>query len=413
MRLFSLLFLCVLLYGANSQILCSQAYEELNLLRQRAGMIALKKDPRLVKAAQAHAAYLVHNNFAPTHYESPKYPLFTGVWPWDRAVYAGYRSRVVSENLSALKPNAKKAIDDLMGALYHRILFLDFSIDSIGIGTAASGHYSYKSLVVFDMGDSKLEALCTKDWRITGSYNYDLCAQRTKKIPLHAVQEAKNQIAKSNPQILLWPPKNARAVPPVFYEEEPDPLPQYGVSGYPVSIQFNPYYFKPKDIVLMDLRLFRGDTAVPAIVMDSTSDPNHRLPAMTYALFAKKRLAWNTTYRVEAKFRIRGKMRSLSWHFSTASLPYPYYTICSERATVHLRPHRKYVLYFPPKDAFDTIHSIAARRPASVRLFTSFIDFNTLIVQADGAVGQEATVRLSDGKSVHLILSGYDEATTP
>ena len=35
--------------------------------------------------------------------------------------------------------------------------------------------------------------------------------------------------------------------PTVFYEEHPDPLPGIGVSGYPISISFNPYYFKNKN----------------------------------------------------------------------------------------------------------------------------------------------------------------------
>lgn len=135
------------------------ALDYLNALRQQAGMTALKSDSELARAAQNHADYLaLHmrgdvSRMASAHDESPGRAGFTGRTPQERALAAGYPHDLVKENVAIGHATPVEAIDGLMAAIYHRLAFLDFTVDQVGIATASKSD-------VFKLGRSDLQAIC-------------------------------------------------------------------------------------------------------------------------------------------------------------------------------------------------------------------------------------------------------------
>ncbi|MEJ2310511.1 MAG: CAP domain-containing protein [Gammaproteobacteria bacterium] len=174
------------------------AFGYLNELRQQAGMTPLKSDRELARAAQNHADYLaLHmrgdvSRMASAHDESPGRAGFTGRTPQERALAAGYPHDLVKENVAIGHATPAEAIDGLMAAIYHRLAFLDFTLDQVGIGTASKSD-------VFKLGRSDLQAVCYQrppdaepdppadcaGVTVTSSYMEELCSS----LPQQALHE--------------------------------------------------------------------------------------------------------------------------------------------------------------------------------------------------------------------------------
>lgn len=128
------------------------AFHRLNAERLHCGFGALKQDARLDQAALAHADWmLIHNR--QTHYEDPLNALgFTGVYPWDRAMHAGYPSSVVGEGitfgLEGTQVNrGERGIRELLAGAYHAIGLLKPMRD-VGISVRTGADVGRSTLVV-------------------------------------------------------------------------------------------------------------------------------------------------------------------------------------------------------------------------------------------------------------------------
>ena len=392
-----------------------EAFEYVNYLRQKAGMISLTYNTILAASAKNHAQYLIINNFVPGHYEAPGYTGFTGEWPVDRALYAGYNSKHVLENLSAGDEDYKGSVEGLFSAIYHRLGFLDLTIDEIGVGAYEDPAYAYKAVFVYNMGNTFLNTLCMQPEKpINGAYYYDVCRDATKKIAAENYEEAINTIERQNPSFIIWPPNDFNDTTPVFYEESPDPLPNYSVTGYPVSIQFNPYYYNESDIKLIDFQIMDEDgQRLDAEIMNKENDPNHHFTGLDFAIFPIKRLDWGKKYHVEARFIIKGAEKVFSWDFMTRTLPYPYYKITTGSTTLHILPDTPYALYFEPQDPNDKFNGYSYSASSKVQLEMKFIDLNTLYIKASGNIDENIIINLNNGKTVQLVLSKEDNALYP
>jgi len=388
------------------------AFDYLNTMRQKVGMIPLKYNTVLAKAAKNHSKYLIDNNIAPGHYESDNYPEFTGITPSDRVIQAGYFSRDVSENLSAGDENYKGSVDDLFSAIYHRFGFLDFKINEIGIGDDENDNYAYQAIFVYDMGNSLKNSLCNKDFNISsGSYYTNICANENKQIPAQIYENTESVIEQQNPKIIFWPPKDYNKTSPVFYDESPDPLPDYSVSGYPISIQFNPYYYNSKNIQPEGFNLYdENGKLIDTIYMDKSNDPNDEFSDMEYAIFPKQRLDWDKNYYVKASFDINGSEQTFKWHFKTKALPYPYYKVVSNDDTLNIQPNKDYAVYLVPLNANDTINSLKSEYEGNDKIQIDFIDENTLHIRANGKIGDKIILNLSGNRKITLVLSNKDNA---
>jgi len=356
----------------------SEACAYLNEIRQSMGMSTLSENEKLDRAAQAHADYLIANDES-AHAEILGHKGFTGATPMQRALKAGYDSSFVSENLSTKNNSGKSSIDGLFSAIYHRFGFLDPSIDQIGVGAAQSPRDSTKSAFVYLMGNSDLEALCSEPgFKGSGRYVYKICRDPKHRIADKKFKRAQNYNKQHNPKIILYPYDGQEEVPPAFYSEVPDPLPDYEVSGFPVSVVFNDYYFKKVDLVSFKLFTQDGKELRNVRFMDKRNDPHHRFTANQFALFPLERLEYGTRYRAEIVYRTPKGQKRISWSFETQRPMEKLHIITKREETIRLDPTRAHLLYFRPLGPHDIINDI--RFPLDVDI--TFVDNHTLKISA-------------------------------
>ncbi len=351
-----------------------EAHSYLNSIRQSMGMIVLSENRQLSTAAQAHANYLVLNNES-AHDEIPGHQAFTGRTPKERALKAGYDASFVSENLSTSNHSAKSSVNGLFSAIYHRFGFLDPSIDQVGVGVTEDPNNSDKNAFVYLMGNSELELLChMSSFQGSGKYVYKVCRDPKHRIAEKKFNRALNYNKKHNPKIILYPYDGQTEVPPAFYNETPDPLPDYEVSGFPVSVVFNDYFFKK--VRLESFKLFgpSGEEVKEVRFMDRQNDPHGRFTAYQFAIFPLKRLEYNTRYRAEIIYRSKHGKEYLSWSFTTQRPTEKLHIIKAKEITLTLDPTLSHILYFHPLGPHDIINDV--RFPLDVDI--SFLDNHTL-----------------------------------
>jgi len=352
----------------------SKAYMYLNEIREAMGLNTLVENSQLSRAAQYHCDYLVANEIS-SHYESEGLAKFVGVRPLDRSLYAGYNSRFVSENLSTHTYGAQESIDGLFSAIYHRFGFLSQSIDEVGVGVAQEKKKTSNSAFVYVMSNSNITRLCNeKSSTRSGTYYYDICKDTSHRIAQKKYLMAERLNKAYNPKIILYPYDTQTQVPPAFYDESPDPLPQHDVSGFPVSIEFNDYYFT--EVTLESFKLFtqNGLEIKEVLLMDKNNDPHARFTNKQFALFPLKRLAYNTAYRAEVSYRTKDKIEQVSWTFTTTKPQEMFHHLEGEDIEVHLQKGISHILYIVPSSPHDIWKHI--QFPSDVDVV--FLDQNTL-----------------------------------
>jgi uncharacterized protein YkwD len=379
----------------------NEALNYLNSLRNQAGMVSLNINNILSTAALNHSIYMKINNIF-SHSETESDPGFTGAKPSDRAVYAGYLTKAnILENISYGNKDYKESIDGLFSAIYHRLGFLNPTINEIGIGEE-NEYYTY------DMGNSNLNTLCAGgSFNGYGSYYTQVCSDENKKIKIEDFDSGIMEIEKLNPKIIIWPPKNSNDILPVFYEEYPDPLPDYSVSGYPVSIVFNKYYFKtPPQLVSFQLFDENGEITNTRLI-DKDTDPNNEFDEYSYALFPLNRLDWNKNYKVKVVYDINNTEKTIEWNFKTEKLPYTYYKVDNASADIKVVSGKTYAVYFVPQNGNDVLGNVQCSYTSNISLEEGFIDQNTIYVKLTGDKGGYADCSFSNGNKLKLTISDY------
>lgn len=150
---------------------------------------------------------------------------------------------------------------------------------------------------------------------------YEFCTS-DKKIRADYYRQLNQKKYKKNPYYVVWPANNAQDVMTTFLKEFPDPLPDMSVSGYPLSVQFNPGLVKRASI--KKFQLFRHQGAkkqgVSAVrFMYSKNDPNKKFTALQFAWFPLNPLTEKTRYSVIIDAVIDGKLKKINWHFKTGN----------------------------------------------------------------------------------------------
>ncbi len=378
MRIFWLVFLTVSLFAQD-------ALEILNSIRIHAGLAKLQKDSHLMQAAKAHVRFEASNAIF-SHFESPSYKNFYAKTPKERAFKAGALSGYILENISHGQENFAQSITSLMGAIYHRFVFLSPYIDRVGY--AKEGAY-----YCYDFGIHKLEKLCRSGDTTEPSFMVDLCADGTK-----VGYSIFNRVTHYAGKPIVWPYDGMREVPVIFYEEIPDPLPDRKFSGYPVSVQFADG-FKRTD--LMIFRLYHDGKEIPTILLDAKSDPNSLLKESQFALFPLRPLDFNTRYDVVIRYK-DSKTKdivTLRTHFFTKKIAMPIVTLDARRyKPITLFASRRYLLYLrsdPKKPLF--FRYIACRGKCTYKMLGP----NMMIVQN----------RVKNEGKITLYLSGEEKLT--
>lgn len=361
--------------GANSQ---REGLAYLNSLREHAGLIRLKSSNALQKAAASHARYLVHNQSS-GHYENEGKDFYTGNTPSQRIINAGYPSTFVMENISVNTPGESESIDTLFAAIYHRFVFLNFDKDEIGIGFASSGNKrNIKNAYVYNLSSSHISKLCQRSFAMTHGVYYmkNICRQSSKMVPMGLVAEQKNNIQRRNRDIILYPYADQTDIWPAFYNEVPDPLPGYKVSGFPVSVQFNPAYYQSVRLLSFCLYDERGKEIKEVKILHHNNDHNHLFTELEFALMPLKRLEFDRRYTAVFEAVADGKKIRKHWSFITAKPKDAFYRITEKSTTLSVRSGSTAVLYFVPNSKEDIVNSYRSRGSIKV----SFLDQNTLKV---------------------------------
>ena len=350
----------------------------LNDIRAHAGLIPLKPNKALEKAANAHAKYLIQNQYNGHYQKKGKYA-FTGTTPAMRVVRAGYPAKYVMENLSINTEGYVKSVDNLFSAIYHRFVFLNLDKDEIGFGSALSKKKrKIKRAYVYDMSTSGIAELCKKTFTLAHGVYYmkNMCRDNSKMVPRSLFEEKKDAVRRKNTDIVLYPHAGQKDIWPAFYNESPDPLPGYKVSGFPISVQFNPVFYK--NVVLRSFRLFdaAGKEVKETKILQQKNDRNQLFTNLQFALMPLKRLAFNSTYTADFEAVADGKIVKKRWRFSTTKPKDALYRITQNRSRLSVAAGSTAVLYVVPGTKQDIIHGYRSKGGIKV----SFLDQNTLKV---------------------------------
>ena len=539
-QLFSRILIVFLLLPGTSY--ANPDFGLVNRMRAQAGLPLLVQDETLSEAAELHAVYLdryrepgAGGQGMSAHAQRQGREGFTGETPAARALAAGYPHREVLENVSMGYADAESAMQGLMSAIYHRLTFLDFESDRMGVAVGkrsrvfllgrddivrlcqsppaaalsrvpvdclgqAMTREHYEALcadlpeqarfrsshpvscpngTLLDAGfmaevcrepprvarfrgqgryyapcengtrfDARwFDALCQDPpeaaaYPFSGSY-YEICEGPVRvhaewleaecaALPatarytdsgryrrpcaddsdirteyLDGLDAAKQQ---KLPEVVFWPPAGAEAVPPAFFIEEPDPLPDLEVAGYPLSIQFNPA--RARQVSLQGFALYRldGDSrelVEPVRLLDHANDPNQLLSTHEFALFPLQRLAWGADYVAVVDASIDGRARRFEWRFETSGRGMPLLTATARTQRFVVRSGLDYLLYLPPKEA--SAYTVLSTRTEHLRgnsVDLEVVDPNTLRVRVDLRYCDRVRIQFDDGRLVELLAQG-------
>jgi hypothetical protein len=221
----------------------------------------------------------------------------------------------------------------------------------------------------------------------------------------YEIEKAEQDVAMQSADVVVWPPNHGKEIPPAFYKEDPDPLPGYDVSGYPISIEFNPSAFPLGPPIISRFQVYRAEDNRPldtALLLDITSDRNKKLTAYQHALFPSLRLDWGTRYRVEADYHYGDQDESLTWEFTTRQHDLPMVTVNRNYQAVRVTPGQSFVIYVPPRGVRDGEGSYQTRFPSGMKLDIQIYDNHTLIVNVTGRPGK-ANIRFH-GLDIQLLM---------
>lgn len=315
----------------------------LNSIRSSVGLNEFTINSILQNSSYNHSLYLVTNNEA-GHYENSANPNFTGNTPQDRMVNAGYNNYATSENISFGSKSYVHAIDSLMTAIYHRFGFLDFGMDEVGFDKYEDENYYYKNVYTFNMGNSNIVNVCNSTYNFEYGNYYMPCVNTELKVPAENYDEAVHKLKIANPKVITYPYSGQLDFIPVFDDTEtPDPTPTLGVSGNPISIQFNDYYVN--SVTLNDFKLYdSSDNEIEISTLTSKSDPNEKLTSHDFVIFPIKRLEWNSYYRVKASFSVDGEEFLKEFTFKTKSIDYPLIKATQNDETLNIEANKEYLV---------------------------------------------------------------------
>jgi hypothetical protein len=322
-----------------------------------AGLMPFQSHFQLNKAAKNHANYLT-NNFTYGHQQNRNHVDFTGEFASSRVTHVGYAAPQVIENVSTHNQSYKESINGLFSAIYHRFAFLDFRSDTIGIGISQHADRKEQTAFVYNMSSLGLEQL----------YRFD------KEVTSKKIHDVLNVNKRLNNKMVIYPYHDQKEVPPAFFDELPDPLPEHKVSGFPISVSFNSFYYKKAKLLRFELFDSMGREITNTLKYDHQTDPNQRLEKLDFVLFPLKRLEWNSQYHVKFLAIVDNKIVKKEWSFYTQKFNMPLHIVKKSNKLFKVKPRDSHVFYFPPKSKVDLLSDIAY--PSNLDI--EFIDKNTI-----------------------------------
>ena len=344
------------------------ALNYLNQLRKGAGLVPFTSQAQLKMAARNHGDYLIKNDTI-GHFQDENKSLFTGMYASSRILHTGYNTPLVIENVSSNNQNYKESVDGLFSAIYHRMAFLDFQSDEIGIGIRQNMDNKTKTAFVYDMSAKALNKLYKEKNFKNPKKGY---------IPNKVLAKALKSHKDDNAKVVTYPFANQKDIPAAFFDELPDPLPSHSVSGFPISVSFNQAIFNKVKLLKFELFNNEGQLVNDTLIYDHKSDPNQRLNNFDFVLFPLKRLDWNSQYQVKFIAMVDGKELKKNWSFTTRTFDAPLHKVTSTQNRFTIHKNESNIFYFPPSSKIDVLQSLMF--PSSIDI--DFIDKNTIKLTA-------------------------------
>ena len=267
-----LLLLIIFILSSSFADNYNNAIDKINNIRKSSGLAKLKYDSRLKKAAYKHARYIgINRDYG--HTERRGRRDYTGINPSQRIVKAGYHTKAVVENISFGERTYSASIDTLMATIYHRHAFLDVKIDSIG--PARAGRRT--SVFVYDMSLSSLDKECrVANGARSGQFIYNICANKNVKIPKDRFYKILMAQERKSKAIIRYPYPNQTRVPSKYHKERPDAIAYLKNAGYPISIIFNPSYYRNVRVKNFTLKKL-GGKYIKGKILSQKNDKYHKL----------------------------------------------------------------------------------------------------------------------------------------
>ena len=315
-----------------------------NEYRIHAGLPLFTKNPLLQKAAENHSKYRSLYNTG--HYERRGDRGFTGKTPSQRAVYAGYSLCSASENI-AEAPTPMNGVENLMTAIYHRFGFLSFNVNEIGMGSVKKRKKN-NSIYTYVMGNSLLSRECQRSTYNNESPFYKkMCKNSKQKVAVSKKNALDTKLTSKSKDFVIYPYANAKNIPPAFYEEYPDPLPQYSMVGNPLSIEFHPVFKKQRiQILKVTLQEAKNKKFINLMPLYHKNDPHKKLSTTQFAFFPMTRLDWGKVYHATLRFKIGDNVsEEIQWSFKTKKMP-NILLIDKQHTEFKLKKNRTYTLYY-------------------------------------------------------------------
>jgi len=244
------------------------------------------------------------------------------------------------------------------------------------------------------------------------SASYQLfCSNTPRKVRPEFLQQQLIERQQQNPELVLWPADGAVDIPPAFFEEEPDPLPDFSVSGYPLSIQVNPAVWKKASLVSFMLYLKSGDEWVNVDIlppMNISNDPHGRFSEHQFALFPVARLQWKSHYKAVAEMKLDGERRHVEWFFTTRDPGGELIDLSAKNVPHTLNVNRDYILYWPVRHGAHRPQTseVGTRYLQGTDMQLKLIDPDTVKLRVQADVCAKVAVEFSRDRKAEFQLIG-------
>ncbi len=254
------------------------------------------------------------------------------------------------------------------------------------------------------------DSAAPSDQIMDSTYYLKLCNSDFKVSKTFGNQQDARQYNK-NPEFVVWPPVNAKEVTPVFYDETPDPLPDLDLSGYPLSLQFNPGKVKAVKISAFKFEKKNKNgrwTRIKAVrELNHKSDPHQSFSKLQFAWFPLQRLNWASSYRASVSVDIEREnnraKRNISWQFRTKVIDTPLITVKSSQRKIAVPKNQWFTLYLlPSKTVSRPMKNIKLGWRGKAKVTSKVIDMNTVKLKLQNIKCEPVTLKMAQGRTLLL-----------
>ncbi len=240
----------------------------------------------------------------------------------------------------------------------------------------------------------------------TGRY-YNVCSNGFKiKTEYYRALEAKRFVRQ--PEAVLWPADQVGNINPAFYDESPHPTPDLPLTGYPISIQFNPAKVDQVSITgfTLEKRINLVEDSWQTVTgfrrIDHLNDIHHQFTRHQFAWFPLQRLSWGAHYRYQIYALLDGVPRQYQASFSTLGFELPIVRIEAGEREITV-PNKRFILYRAPSE-YDPFpfRDVNLRYRGRRSVEAEVIDANTLKLNITGLSCQAVYIETRLGEEIKV-----------